>query len=166
MMSVVVLSLSFCSPTGNKLDTSPRIHRMFPPFFLSKTENTSGVNRAPGKGELSEPWQIGLDSNPCSFTHSLVCICIFHVCVSSLSPALTDESTKVSWGINIMKKGKKMSPKAFGVRLEDCLPAANNKVSKCYELVLVSLTTLWEKDFRVGLGDMGKFITIFFFHII
>ncbi|XP_051770302.1 LOW QUALITY PROTEIN: rho GTPase-activating protein 23 [Ctenopharyngodon idella] len=77
------------SPTGNKLETSPKIHRMLPPFFLSKTEN-SGVNRAPGK-------------------------------------ALTDESTKAPWGINIMKKGKKMGPKAFGVRLEDCLPAANNK---------------------------------------
>ncbi|XP_056113375.1 rho GTPase-activating protein 23 [Rhinichthys klamathensis goyatoka] len=75
------------SPTGNKLDTSPRIHRMMPPFLLSKTENTSGVNRAPGK----------------------------------------DDSTKAPWGINIMKKGKKTGPKAFGVRLEDCLPAANNK---------------------------------------
>ncbi|XP_048035426.1 rho GTPase-activating protein 23 isoform X3 [Megalobrama amblycephala] len=78
------------SPTGNKLETSPRIHRMLPPFFLSKTENLSGVNRAPGK-------------------------------------ALTDESTKAPWGINIMKKGKKMGPKAFGVRLEDCLPDSNNK---------------------------------------
>lgn len=76
------------SPTGNKPDTSPRIHRMMPPFLLSKTENT-GVNRSPGKDE-SAP-------------------------------------TKVPWGINIMKKGKKTGPKAFGVRLEDCPPAANNK---------------------------------------
>lgn len=30
-----------------------------------------------------------------------------------------------------------MDPKAFGVRLEDCLPAANNKVSKLCEPVLV-----------------------------
>ncbi|ROL48424.1 Rho GTPase-activating protein 23 [Anabarilius grahami] len=87
------------SPTGNKLETSPRIHRMLPPFFLSKTENLSGVNRAPGK-------------------------------------ALTDESTKAPWGISIMKKGKKMGPKAFGVRLEDCLPDANNKiVVTCCRLV-------------------------------
>uniref|UniRef100_A0A3P8TP14 Rho GTPase activating protein 23b n=1 Tax=Amphiprion percula TaxID=161767 RepID=A0A3P8TP14_AMPPE len=32
------------------------------------------------------------------------------------------------WGINIMKKAKKTgSPKAFGVRLEDCQPAVNHK---------------------------------------
>ncbi|XP_055031252.2 rho GTPase-activating protein 23 isoform X3 [Misgurnus anguillicaudatus] len=89
------------SPTGNKPDTSPRIHRMMPPFLLSKTENT-GVNRSPGKDE-SAP-------------------------------------TKVPWGINIMKKGKKTGPKAFGVRLEDCPPAANNKfvpqiVETCCRLV-------------------------------
>ncbi|KAJ7992282.1 hypothetical protein DPEC_G00276900 [Dallia pectoralis] len=34
---------------------------------------------------------------------------------------------KSPWGINIMKKAKKSGPKAFGVRLEDCQPAANNK---------------------------------------
>ncbi len=41
-----------------------------------------------------------------------------------------DESSppKSPWGINIMKKAKKASPKAFGVRLEDCQPATNNKV--------------------------------------
>ncbi|KAK2916542.1 hypothetical protein Q8A67_000916 [Cirrhinus molitorella] len=40
-----------------------------------------------------------------------------------------DESSppKSPWGINIMKKAKKTSPKAFGVRLEDCQPATNNK---------------------------------------
>uniref|UniRef100_A0A8C2KY90 Rho GTPase activating protein 23a n=1 Tax=Cyprinus carpio TaxID=7962 RepID=A0A8C2KY90_CYPCA len=40
-----------------------------------------------------------------------------------------DESSppKSPWGINIMKKAKKASPKAFGVRLEDCQPATNNK---------------------------------------
>ncbi|XP_073684152.1 rho GTPase-activating protein 23 isoform X2 [Garra rufa] len=88
------------SPTGNKPDTSPRIHRMMPPFLLSKNENISGVNRAPGK----------------------------------------DESTKASWGINITRKAKKMGPKAFGVRLEDCPSAANNKfvpqiVETCCRLV-------------------------------
>ncbi|KAL1264190.1 hypothetical protein QQF64_004545, partial [Cirrhinus molitorella] len=51
-----------------------------------------------------------------------------------------DESTKASWGINITRKGKKMGPKAFGVRLEDCPPAANNKfvpqiVETCCRLV-------------------------------
>ncbi|KAI1887247.1 hypothetical protein AGOR_G00187910 [Albula goreensis] len=34
---------------------------------------------------------------------------------------------KAPWGINIMKKAKKTGPKAFGVRLEDCQPAINNK---------------------------------------
>ncbi|XP_051904312.1 rho GTPase-activating protein 23 isoform X5 [Hippocampus zosterae] len=34
---------------------------------------------------------------------------------------------KSPWGINIMKKTKKAGPKAFGVRLEDCLPGVNNK---------------------------------------
>ncbi|XP_063815759.1 rho GTPase-activating protein 23 isoform X1 [Pseudophryne corroboree] len=36
-------------------------------------------------------------------------------------------STKVPWGINLMKKNKKCPPRAFGVRLEDCQPAAENK---------------------------------------
>lgn len=42
----------------------------------------------------------------------------------------SDESTppKAPWGINIMKKSKKAGPKAFGVRLEECQPGANNKV--------------------------------------
>ncbi|XP_016324169.1 rho GTPase-activating protein 23-like isoform X4 [Sinocyclocheilus anshuiensis] len=40
-----------------------------------------------------------------------------------------DESSppKSPWGINIMKKAKKASPKVFCVRLEDCQPATNNK---------------------------------------
>ncbi|XP_028841347.1 rho GTPase-activating protein 23 isoform X4 [Denticeps clupeoides] len=40
-----------------------------------------------------------------------------------------DESSppKSPWGINIIKKAKKAGPKAFGVRLEDCQPAINNK---------------------------------------
>ncbi|KAL2078617.1 hypothetical protein ACEWY4_026302 [Coilia grayii] len=93
------------SPTGNKPDTSPRVHRMMPPFLLSKTENTSGTNRSPktdGKDDSSPP--------------------------------------KTPWGINIMKKGKKTGPKAFGVRLEDCQPGAHNKfvpliVEVCCSLV-------------------------------
>nr|XP_046232449.1 rho GTPase-activating protein 23-like isoform X2 [Scatophagus argus] len=74
------------SLTGNKPDSSPRAHRMMPPFLLAKTDNTS-VNRA----------------------------------------SRTDDN-KALWGINIMKKAKKPgSPKAFGVRLEDCQPAVNHK---------------------------------------
>ncbi|XP_028979002.2 rho GTPase-activating protein 23 isoform X3 [Esox lucius] len=44
-------------------------------------------------------------------------------------PECKEESSppKSPWGINIMKKAKKSGPKAFGVRLEDCQPAANNK---------------------------------------
>ncbi|NXM81908.1 RHG23 protein, partial [Oenanthe oenanthe] len=40
-----------------------------------------------------------------------------------------DESSsqKAPWGINIMKKNKKPAPRAFGVRLEDCQPAPDNK---------------------------------------
>ncbi|XP_067365050.1 rho GTPase-activating protein 23-like isoform X4 [Channa argus] len=39
----------------------------------------------------------------------------------------TDEN-KALWGINIMKKTRKPeTPKAFGVRLEDCQPAVNHK---------------------------------------
>ncbi|NXI49136.1 RHG23 protein, partial [Chloroceryle aenea] len=36
-------------------------------------------------------------------------------------------SHKAAWGINIMKKNKKSAPRAFGVRLEDCQPAPDNK---------------------------------------
>nr|XP_020495522.1 rho GTPase-activating protein 23-like isoform X2 [Labrus bergylta] len=74
------------SLTGSKPDSSPRAHRMMPPFLLAKTDNTS-VNRT----------------------------------------SRTDDN-KALWGINIMKKAKKTgSPKAFGVRLEDCQPAVNHK---------------------------------------
>ncbi|KAJ8414291.1 hypothetical protein AAFF_G00051610 [Aldrovandia affinis] len=47
----------------------------------------------------------------------------------SPKPEGKDESSppKSPWGINIMKKAKKSGPKAFGVRLEDCQPAVNNK---------------------------------------
>uniref|UniRef100_A0A8C6IWC1 Uncharacterized protein n=1 Tax=Melopsittacus undulatus TaxID=13146 RepID=A0A8C6IWC1_MELUD len=43
--------------------------------------------------------------------------------------ALEDDSSsqKAPWGINIMKKNKKSAPRAFGVRLEDCQPAPDNK---------------------------------------
>uniref|UniRef100_A0A3Q3SVJ2 Rho GTPase activating protein 23b n=1 Tax=Mastacembelus armatus TaxID=205130 RepID=A0A3Q3SVJ2_9TELE len=39
-----------------------------------------------------------------------------------------EKLVSVLWGINIIKKAKKTSsPKAFGVRLEDCQPAVNHK---------------------------------------
>lgn len=42
---------------------------------------------------------------------------------------VNSDDNKAPWGINIMKKAKKPgSPKAFGVRLEDCQPALNHKV--------------------------------------
>ncbi|KAM3591482.1 uncharacterized protein V6R79_002447 [Siganus canaliculatus] len=73
------------SLTSNKPDSSPRAHRMMPPFLLAKTDNAS-VNRT------------------------------------------SRDDNKALWGINIMKKAKKPgSPKAFGVRLEDCQPAVNHK---------------------------------------
>ncbi|KAJ7313642.1 hypothetical protein JRQ81_005214 [Phrynocephalus forsythii] len=42
---------------------------------------------------------------------------------------LRDDSVhqKAPWGIHIMKKNKKPAPRAFGVRLEDCQPAPDNK---------------------------------------
>ncbi|XP_013882613.1 rho GTPase-activating protein 23 isoform X3 [Austrofundulus limnaeus] len=44
-----------------------------------------------------------------------------------MNRALRSED-KALWGINIMKKNKKAdSPKAFGVRLEDCQPAVHHK---------------------------------------
>lgn len=40
-----------------------------------------------------------------------------------------------------MKKTKKSGPKAFGVRLEECQPGANNKVSlECSETDLIMIT--------------------------
>ncbi|XP_026770295.2 rho GTPase-activating protein 23 isoform X7 [Pangasianodon hypophthalmus] len=60
----------------------------------------------------------------------------------SLKTESKEESSppKATWSINIMKKGKKAGPKAFGVRLEDCPPGANNKfvpliVETCCSLV-------------------------------
>lgn len=49
--------------------------------------------------------------------------CCFDLCSDESGPP------KSPWGINIMKKTKKAGPKAFGVRLEDCQPGVNNKVS-------------------------------------
>uniref|UniRef100_A0A8D2MAH5 Rho GTPase activating protein 23 n=1 Tax=Zonotrichia albicollis TaxID=44394 RepID=A0A8D2MAH5_ZONAL len=43
------------------------------------------------------------------------------------SPRQDAAVTKAPWGINIMKKNKKSAPRAFGVRLEDCQPAPDNK---------------------------------------
>ncbi|XP_028823831.1 rho GTPase-activating protein 23 isoform X3 [Denticeps clupeoides] len=87
------------SPTGNKPDTSPRVHRMMPPFLLSKMDSPAGITRSPkteGKDENSSP--------------------------------------KTPWSINIMKKAKKGSPKAFGVRLEDCQPGADKFVPLIVEI--------------------------------
>lgn len=102
-MILFLLVPSF-SPTGNKPDSSPRVHRMT--FMLSKQDN-SAPPRSPkheAKDESSPP--------------------------------------KSPWGINIMKKTKKASPKAFGVRLEDCQPAAKNKVCAfCSVLNVVLMLT-------------------------
>ncbi|KAM3860060.1 rho GTPase-activating protein 23-like [Diretmus argenteus] len=48
---------------------------------------------------------------------------------TSMTRAAKPDDNKALWGINIMKKAKKTagSPKAFGVRLEDCQPAHNHK---------------------------------------
>lgn len=48
------LSVSPCSPTGSKPDSSPRLPRMKPPFLLAKAENSAGAPRSPkpeGKGQ-------------------------------------------------------------------------------------------------------------------
>ncbi|KAJ7984420.1 hypothetical protein DPEC_G00354660 [Dallia pectoralis] len=46
---------------------------------------------------------------------------------TSINRSSSKDETKVTWGINIMKKAKKTGPKVFGVRLEDCQPAVHNK---------------------------------------
>uniref|UniRef100_A0AAY3ZVS1 Rho GTPase-activating protein 23-like n=1 Tax=Denticeps clupeoides TaxID=299321 RepID=A0AAY3ZVS1_9TELE len=45
-----------------------------------------------------------------------------------------NSSPKTPWSINIMKKAKKGSPKAFGVRLEDCQPGADKFVPLIVEI--------------------------------
>ncbi|XP_037664449.1 rho GTPase-activating protein 23 isoform X2 [Choloepus didactylus] len=47
---------------------------------------------------------------------------------------------KAPWGINIIKKNKKVAPRAFGVRLEECQPATENQrvpliVAACCRIV-------------------------------
>ncbi|KAK2815467.1 hypothetical protein Q5P01_025934 [Channa striata] len=47
---------------------------------------------------------------------------------ATLNRASRTDDNKALWGINIIKKTKKPdTPKAFGVRLEECQPAVNNK---------------------------------------
>ncbi|KAI3364855.1 hypothetical protein L3Q82_001040 [Scortum barcoo] len=47
---------------------------------------------------------------------------------TSLNRSSRADDNKALWGINIMKKAKKTAtPKAFGVRLENCQPAVNHK---------------------------------------
>ncbi|KAM4843940.1 rho GTPase-activating protein 23 isoform 2-T2 [Thomomys bottae] len=47
---------------------------------------------------------------------------------------------KTPWGINIIKKNKKVTPRAFGIRLEECQPATENQrvpliVAACCRIV-------------------------------
>ncbi|CAL8303645.1 unnamed protein product [Lota lota] len=81
------------SPTVNKPDSSPRAHRMMPPFLLAKTDSASMTRSSKTGG------------SHCNY-----------------------DDIKAVWGIHIMKKTKKTgTPKAFGIRLEDCQPALNSK---------------------------------------
>lgn len=73
--------------------------------------------------------------NPASSSTIMLVIITFHyVCVHV---CVHSDDNKALWGINIMKKAKKTgSPKAFGVRLEDCQPAVNHKVSlQCFMMI-------------------------------
>ncbi|XP_063760665.1 rho GTPase-activating protein 23 isoform X4 [Eleginops maclovinus] len=60
------LSVSLCSPTGSKPDSSPRMHRIKTPFMLGKADNAAGVPRSPkteGKDESGppkSPWGINI----------------------------------------------------------------------------------------------------------
>ncbi|XP_023805287.1 rho GTPase-activating protein 23 isoform X3 [Oryzias latipes] len=60
---------------------------------------------------------------------------------TSVNRVSKSEENKALWGISLMKKAKKTSsPKAFGIRLEDCQPAVNHKfvpliVEMCCEVV-------------------------------
>ncbi|XP_056153047.1 LOW QUALITY PROTEIN: rho GTPase-activating protein 23-like [Lampris incognitus] len=47
------------SPMGNKLDTSPRAHRMMPPFLLAKTDNAS-INRSSKTDDIKALWGINI----------------------------------------------------------------------------------------------------------
>ncbi|XP_045155262.1 rho GTPase-activating protein 23 [Echinops telfairi] len=63
--------------------------------------------------------------------------------VQDLPAGSKDDSAAVPrtpWGINIIKKNKKVTPRAFGVRLEECQPAAENQrvpliVAACCRIV-------------------------------
>lgn len=49
----------------------------------------------------------------------------------SVSIFVHSDDSRAPWSINFIKKAKKTdSPKAFGVRLEDCQPGVNHKVSQ------------------------------------
>ncbi|XP_042529927.1 rho GTPase-activating protein 23 isoform X3 [Dipodomys spectabilis] len=52
----------------------------------------------------------------------------------------TAAAPKTPWGINIIKKNKKVTPRAFGIRLEECQPATENQrvpliVAACCRIV-------------------------------
>ncbi|XP_069884296.1 rho GTPase-activating protein 23 isoform X1 [Dipodomys merriami] len=52
----------------------------------------------------------------------------------------TVAAPKTPWGINIIKKNKKVTPRAFGIRLEECQPATENQrvpliVAACCRIV-------------------------------
>ncbi|MBN3296502.1 RHG23 protein, partial [Amia calva] len=144
------------SPTGGKPDSSPRLTRMKPPFLLAKMDNTTGAPRSPKTDSNKEckhahkyvivsymlPTSGFSPAKYLSHAHSFISgPCVLKCCfikkliqLLSLSFSLSlflspDESSppKSPWGINIMKKAKKSGPKAFGVRLEECQPAINNK---------------------------------------
>uniref|UniRef100_A0A3P9LL71 Rho GTPase activating protein 23b n=1 Tax=Oryzias latipes TaxID=8090 RepID=A0A3P9LL71_ORYLA len=67
--------------------------------------------------------------------------CCFNMFLSCVFLTLPIDENKALWGISLMKKAKKTSsPKAFGIRLEDCQPAVNHKfvpliVEMCCEVV-------------------------------
>lgn len=80
-----------------------------------------------------EEWTVKLILKLCDKSKSL-----FNLSLDESGPP------KSPWGINIMKKTKKAGPKAFGVRLEDCQPGVNNKVS----LDILCLTQIqWNQIF-------------------
>lgn len=94
------------------LCTQGILHTYMSFYLLSKTNTCV----------LSDPIELLQPVSDMNIKFKCVSVCVC-VCVHS-------DENKALWGINIMKKAKKTgSPKAFGVRLEDCQPAVNHKVS-------------------------------------
>lgn len=129
------------SPAGTKPDSSPKGPRGLGirAEFLKQTGTSAPrsprQDAAVTKGTWDTPGQQNVGALcPSGAAVVLIPVGILFPFIPSdpvgFFPPTPDESSsqKAPWGINIMKKNKKSAPRAFGVRLEDCQPAPDNKV--------------------------------------